>query len=274
MNPSPIDSTMKPFDPITQGGSFCSVVMHSTFRISSIPGPVERVHGTGFVLSRPSKTNPGTRSTILVTANHVFEQLPGPSARLLLRRGDDSAGWKQSELEFTIRHGEQETWTRNEICDLAATAIQIPSDCIPTVLTTDILLSEEAPLRVGFNPGDRIFCAGFPLGFGSACGFPFLRTGTVASYPVLPIVRHPIFQISCEIYPGNSGGPVFIAPSIEATGASGASGRVTCGIVGMVLRAQVKQEIAPEGMINHFFGIGNVIHAAVIKEFLETVPEL
>ena len=52
---------------------------------------------------------------------------------------------------------------------------------------------------------------GFPRGLAAnAAGFPILRSGRVASYPIAPAKIFPTFLLDFSVFPGNSGGPVFM----------------------------------------------------------------
>ena len=44
-----------------------------------------------------------------------------------------------------------------------------------------------------------------------AAGFPILRSGRVASYPLAPASVFPTFLMDFSVFPGNSGGAVFMA---------------------------------------------------------------
>jgi hypothetical protein len=60
------------------------------------------------------------------------------------------------------------------------------------------------------NEGDEVFVLGFPLGLGAGTHFSAVyRLGIVALKE-----QNGIFLIDAKIFPGNSGGPVFIKPSI------------------------------------------------------------
>jgi len=52
---------------------------------------------------------------------------------------------------------------------------------------------------------------GYPHGLSAnVAGFPILRAGRLASYPVAPSANYPTFLIDLTAVPGNSGGPVFM----------------------------------------------------------------
>ena len=68
---------------------------------------------------------------------------------------------------------------------------------------------------------------GFPRGLAAnAAGFPILRAGRVASYPVAPARIFPTFLLDFSVFPGNSGGPVFMSgPSRHALDDHGQGGQ-------------------------------------------------
>src|SRR3546814_20200686 len=52
---------------------------------------------------------------------------------------------------------------------------------------------------------------GFPRGLAAnQAGFPILRSGRVASYPIAPAKIFPTFLLDFSVFPGNSGGPVYM----------------------------------------------------------------
>jgi hypothetical protein len=56
-----------------------------------------------------------------------------------------------------------------------------------------------------------MFALGYPRGLSAnKAGFPILRSGRVASYPLGPASRYPTFLLDFAVFAGNSGGPVFI----------------------------------------------------------------
>ena len=53
---------------------------------------------------------------------------------------------------------------------------------------------------------------GFPRGLAAnQAGFPILRSGRVASFPVAPAKSFPTVLLDFTVFPGNSGGPVFMS---------------------------------------------------------------
>src|SRR5438876_10762205 len=69
------------------------------------------------------------------------------------------------------------------------------------------------------NPGEELICLGYPFGAESNTGgFPILRSGRIASYPLLPTESTKTFLFDFSIFPGNSGGPVYLSSNNRTYG--------------------------------------------------------
>jgi hypothetical protein len=118
--------------------------------------------------------------------------------------------------------------------------------------------------RFDVAPGDEMMSLGFPRGLSAnRAGFPILRVGRIASYPLAPGVAFPTFLVDFTVFPGNSGGPVFM---------TGASRRRPGGpepehpFIAGVLTQQVEMD-------SERLGIGVVVHAHYIRETIELLNQ-
>jgi S1-C subfamily serine protease len=107
---------------------------------------------------------------------------------------------------------------------------------------------------------------GFPEGLSAnAAGFPILRSGRVASFPLAPSNAFPTFLLDFAVFPGNSGGPVFInepahqAPGDATAAASPVNGQR--GFIAGLLTQQVEMQ-------NQNLSIGIVTDARFVRETL------
>jgi hypothetical protein len=75
----------------------------------------------------------------------------------------------------------------------------------------DAWLADDVSFTVQhIDPGDEMMTLGYPHGLSAnIAGFPILRAGRLASYPLSPSTRYPTFLIDLTAVPGNSGGPVY-----------------------------------------------------------------
>ncbi len=77
-------------------------------------------------------------------------------------------------------------------------------------ISSELLAGDEIFKREVIRPGDELMCLGYPLGLESGVGgFPILRSGRIASYPIWPSSQAKTFLLDMTTYGGNSGGPVF-----------------------------------------------------------------
>jgi hypothetical protein len=133
----------------------------------------------------------------------------------------------------------------------------------PGFLATDEMLTD-----IEVHPGDEAFVLGFPLGVGTPGGFPVLRTGRIASYPLTPMrsVKSIVFDLF--IYGGNSGGPVYYSYSNRTF-----KGAVHFGIAQGILGIVIQQASSPEPEhANSPLNLGLVVPAAFIRETLDRLP--
>jgi len=98
-------------------------------------------------------------------------------------------------------------------------------------------------------------------------GFPILRTGRIASFPLTPasIVKSYLFDIF--VYPGNSGGPVYFSYSGRAMGGGMAMGTFV-GILGLVIQSE---NSAIPAFSDKPMNLGIIVPSHFIKETLSLV---
>jgi hypothetical protein len=190
-----------------------TVLMESTFKIVG-PSKVDSLMSTGtvFLIGRPIKDNPDQLRIIMVTAAHVLDSIVGETATLILRKKLDNSTYERIPFEITIRNGTKPLWTRhqNPSVDVAALKISVPRGINLVLLSIDRLANDSIVQKYEIHPGDELFCLGFPFGIeANYAGFPILRSGKIASYPLVPAKVMGAFLFDMNIYEGNSGGPVY-----------------------------------------------------------------
>lgn len=214
------------------------------------PAGDKRTVGTGFLVNAPEPD--GTPRTVLVTAAHVLEKMAGEEAKLGWRQ-EQQGRWRYQPGPVTVRLPDgRPMWARHPLYDVAAMVVRAPEPFAKAAIPLAWLAEEGAFDAYAVGPGDEMMTLGFPNGYSSnSAGFPILRTGRIASYPLSPTSQFPTFLIDLNALPGNSGGPVFMGrgghrrPETEQPGTPFVAG---------VLTKQVDLEI------------GVAVHARYVRE--------
>jgi S1-C subfamily serine protease len=233
-------------------------LIHATVQLEQPLGDGTRTVGTGFLIS--STGADGRPQTLLVTANHVFEKMPGATARIGYRIANADGSWSYSPQPLRIRDGQgHQLWTQHPSRDVAAMAITAPPEFAKAAIPADYLAADDTFVQHKVAAGDEMMALGFPRGLAAnQAGFPILRSGRVASYPIAPAKIFPTFLLDFSVFPGNSGGPVFVSTAQPA-----ADGSANAFIAGL-LTQQVE-------LNNERLEIGIVTHAKYIRETLALV---
>lgn len=235
-------------------------LIDATVQIEQPIADGRRTVGTGFLLADP--TPDGKPRTVLVTADHVFEKMPGDQATIGYRIQDSGGAWHYAPEKITIRNHGKPVWTRHQNRDVAAITITAPPAFAKAAIPMNWLAGDDPFRQRGLGPGDVMLALGFPQGLSAnSAGFPILRSGHVASYPLGPSSSFPTFLLDFRVFPGNSGGPVYVDGDPASSGAEGQP--LTPFIAGMLTQ---EVEVGDENL-----GIGIVTQAKFIRE---TVAEL
>ncbi|HEX7885125.1 MAG TPA: serine protease [Phenylobacterium sp.] len=234
-------------------------LIHATVQLEQPLGDGTRTVGTGFLIATPGPD--GQPRVVLVTANHVFEKMPGQSARIGYRISNPDGSWSYSPQQVTIRDkGGHELWTHHPSRDVAAITIKAPPEFAKAALPENYLAADETFEKYQVTAGDEMMALGFPRGLSAnSAGFPILRSGRVASYPVAPAKMFPTFLLDFSVFPGNSGGPVFVSHPVKSDGVTPVADKGDTGFIAGLLTQQV--ELNSERL-----EIGIVTHAKYVRE--------
>lgn len=200
-----------------------------------------RVVGTGVLVSAPRPD--GSPRTVLVTAGHVFDAMPGEVASVGFRLQGPDGHWRYAPQRLSIRNGPVLQWVRNPDEDVAVIAIQAPPEIARAAIPVSWLADDSSFQGGGIEPGDEMFVLGFPQGLAANPeGFPILRAAHVASYPLITTPSYPRFMLDVQVFEGMSGGPVFLASPIQRRPGDPISG--VPYVVGLIAAAATKYEWA------------------------------
>jgi len=140
---------------------------------------------------------------------------------------------------------------------------------VDTTFVPTTFLADDESLRK-FNvvgPGVELKVLGFPLGNPSnEIGFPILRTGVIASYPLLPTLSNRTFLLDFRVFQGNSGGPVYFSqPVIHG-------GSYMCCPPQFVMGLVSQEALLSQPYAQLQLQLGQIIHASVIKATIDLLP--
>jgi S1-C subfamily serine protease len=239
-------------------------LIQATVQLEQPLGDGTRTVGTGFLISDPGPD--GRPRTVLITANHVLAGMPGATARIGYRIANADGSWSYSPQPLRIRDPSgHELWIHHPSRDVAAIVISAPPEFAKAAIPKEYLASDETFTQYRVEAGDEMMALGFPRGLAAnQAGFPILRSGRVASYPVAPAKIFPTFLLDFAVFPGNSGGPVFMTDQDHRSNAANGStaGAQDPEFIAGLLTQQV--ELNKERL-----EIGIVTHAKFIRETLD-----
>ena len=250
---------------------FNTSMMQSTFLIKGPAKgePGRTSFGTVFLLAIPLKDNPTKGIPVLVTAAHVLDGIAGDFADVLVRTKNDDGSYTTKDSNLRIRENGTAVYVKHDTADVAVLLASLPPDLKVRGLPTNLLADDARVKELQLHPGDEVTCLGYPLTISVPGGFPILRTGRIASYPLTPanVVKKYVFDIM--LYPGNSGGPVYFMYIARFYGGTVHAGEIPLGILGLV--SQMESSNLP-GFTDKQLNIGIIVPAQFIIETLDKLP--
>jgi V8-like Glu-specific endopeptidase len=235
-------------------------LIQATVQVEQPLGDGTRTVGTGFLISDP--TPDGKPRIVLVTANHVFRKMPGSVATVGFRTENADGSWRYTPATLKIRDGDKELWTHHPDRDVAVISIDAPPAFAKAAIPETWLAADDTFSKYQVTPGDEMLALGFPEGLSAnTAGFPILRSGRVASFPLAPSSAFPTFLLDFAVFPGNSGGPVYVS-----TPPHQAAGSAEPGFIAGLLTQQV--EINSQNL-----SIGIVTDARFVRETLSLLDD-
>lgn len=247
-------------------------LMRSTFKIQG-----GNSVGTAFIVGEPSIAKPDMAYFVLFTAAHVLENIVEDTATIHFRRLIDN-NFIRYPVKIRVRENGKPIWIRHPKVDVAAMRIGIPRDADIHIVTTNLFATDNTIKEFEIHPGDELFILGYPYGAESnEAGFPILRSGKIASYPLIPTDKTLTFLLDFAVFKGNSGGPVFLYSQNRFYGGGLHAGvvKMLLGIVTQEMSTKEKVESISELTIKeHKMGIAIIVHARYLKEVVDMLPPI
>lgn len=249
-----------------------TILMRSTFKIQ---GPNST--GTVFILGKPSKKNSSKAYYVLITATHVLENMKGDKATLFLRK-KTKGSFKKIPWLIPIRKANKDLWVRHPEVDISVMYVSLPKNIDIALLPISMLGNDDVFRKFEIHPGDELLCLGYPLSAeANPAGFPILRSGKIASFPIVPSKKTKYFLFDFEIFPGNSGGPVYFVQSGRTYKGAMHVGTIQF-VAGLVSQQHIVSEkirsLYEEKLKKYPLALAKVIHASFIKETIDLLPSV
>lgn len=249
-----------------------SIFMRSTFKIQG-----NKSLGTAFIMGEPIPGSPGKGAFVLITAAHVLEEMEGDIATIFLRKKINDK-YIKFPTQIQIRREGKPLWIRHSQVDIAAMRIALPEGVDIQIFSTELLATDKMLEEFEIHPGDELIVLGFPYGAeANDAGFPILRSGRIASFPLTPTESTKLFLLDFAVFKGNSGGPVFMHAENRNYKGGTVIGvtRMVMGLVSQEMSLKERIESLSETMEReHKLGIAMVVHAQFIGDTIKMLPPL
>ena len=246
-------------------------LMRSTFKIEG-----GGVTATAFVMGQPSPYTSESFYFVLLTAAHVLDSIKTDNITVYFRILQEDV-YHQFPCSYRIRDGKgTPLWVKHPDVDIAAMRISLPKGIDIQLIPTDLFATDSLLTEYGVCPGDRVFTFGFPLGLESNdAGFPILRTGYIASYPLTPMSKYKTFLIDSRVFEGNSGGPVLYESThtLFERRVLSVTYRLVMGLVSQQCQATEKVKTLREEFVRRYeMSLAVIVQAQFLKDILSLLP--
>jgi len=243
---------------------FTTAMIQATSPVASAPGG-PALTGTGVLVSDPAPD--GTPRVVLVTARHVLQNIDGGQVYLGLHLKNPDGSWRlEWRAEPSADQG-RSLWTRHPTYDVAVLPVSVPPEVARAAIPVSWFADAGTFAREDVEAGDPVEVLGYPAGYAAdGRGFPILRLGHLASYPLTPDTEG-TFLVDFPVVSGNSGGPVFASRRIgKRPPLVGAEGPQPDEFIAGI----VAQQIVPGGQS---ISLGLAVHALYIRQTLQLLDQ-
>ena len=245
-----------------------TMMMNATFRIMgpSLEVPGALYTGSGFLIDRASAADAAGGTVVAVSAAHVLSGISGDYAVFVFRLKNDSTKYERVQCPVRIRMDGRPLWTSHPAEDIVAMHVRMPTGHAMDAIPVSLLATDEAFASYNVHPGDEVSSLGYPFGYElNEFGFPLLRSGRIASFPLTPVRTMKQFFVDFSAGGGTSGGPVYISSQNRTFNNRLTLGRAVFSVLGMV----TQNALSPDGKQDA--GITKVVHAQFVRETIAAI---
>lgn len=240
-------------------------------QVALAANPATQVMDATFKLFNPKSTstsflvrgNGENAPIFLVTSAHSFERMEGDSALLVLRKPKDDETFTRLDHKVMTRKDGKPLWVKHAKHDVAVLKLAGELPVKVTPLTLDHLADAKKLAAAEVGICSKLFVFAYPERFeANSAGFPIARQGIFASPPLLPAKSEPTFLADYTTFPGDSGGPVFVAEKDH-------SPLVVGVVLGYFHHDEKIETIYENRLVRRPFGLGRILHAQYIRETID-----
>src|SRR6185312_1351687 len=160
----------------------------------------------------------------------------GDQTTLLVRRRLSDGNYLPYDYTVAIRSQGKPYYVTHPTADVSAMWIALPPDVPLSLLSLDSLATDDLLTKIEVHPDDEVFSLGFPLAATGPGAFPILRSGHIASYPLVPMKTVGQIELDTYVLDGNSGGPVYFSYRNRSYGGNVYIGDLHQGLLGIVVQ--------------------------------------
>jgi len=208
----------------------------------------------------------GDEGAILVTAAHVMNDMKRDVCRLILRTRKEDGSYERTETPVRIRIDGKPQWRQHATADLAVMKFAFPSGVDIKPFELSQVNSRKLLEAKHVTVGDNCFVPCFPVKIeADAAGWPVLRRGSIASYPLRGASRASTFLLDYNNFGGDSGAAVVTRP----TGPGAPESQIVIGVVvGNHRQTDRTRTTYEERTTHHPLNLAICVHAYLIHELL------
>jgi hypothetical protein len=127
----------------------------------------------------------------------------------VLRSAQPDGTWKRMQLPIPARDGDKPRWKRHPELDVAVLPVELPAEVTVTPFTLEQLADADWVAARNLRVGQMVMIPCYPAQLeANDAGWPIVRHGTVASYPLTPVEKVRTMLIDFHTFGGDSGAPV------------------------------------------------------------------
>jgi len=227
---------------------------------------------TCFVVTRPDADDTRRQELILVTAAHVLEKMSGDECRIVLRARGEDGSFVREEVPLKIRSANRSLWIKHPQVDVAALKLTLPAGRTLDALNLERLAREPAIETGKLHSAKEVWIPCYPAQLeANSAGFPILRRGAVASFPLTPIRRFRTYLVDYRTFGGDSGAPVMMRD--RETPAKVTDRPLVVGLV-IGQHRETTRSVTPveERTVHRPLELAIVVHAEFIRQTIDRVP--